>query len=161
MKQTNPPLSKNVKKGDEDRGGWNLNFSADSAGGGCRMSKSKASMTKDDYIKAEIKRLKKIFANLTQDASAVAEKLIENAAFMAVSLTDLQRIINEKGYTEEYQNGENQFGTKKSSEVDIYNTMVKNFNATMKQLIDMLPESPSGSNSKNAALDYITRRAGP
>ena len=120
------------------------------------MSKSKASMTKDDYIKAEIKRLKKIFANLTQDASAVAEKLIENAAFMAVSLTDLQRIINEKGYTEEYQ-----FGTKKSSEVDIYNTMVKNFNATMKQLIDMLPESPSGSNSKNAALDYITRRAGP
>lgn len=76
------------------------------------MSKSKASMTKDDYIKAEIKRLKKIFANLTQDASAVAEKLIENAAFMAVSLTDLQRIINEKGYTEEYQNGENQFGTK-------------------------------------------------
>ena len=67
------------------------------------MSKSKASMTKDDYIKAEIKRLKKIFANLTQDASAVAEKLIENAAFMAVSLTDLQRIINEKGYTEEYQ----------------------------------------------------------
>ena len=89
------------------------------------------------------------------------EKLIENAAFMAVSLTDLQRIINEKGYTEEYQNGENQFGTKKSSEVDIYNTMVKNFNATMKQLIDMLPESPSGSNSKNAALDYITRRAGP
>nr|DAI33293.1 MAG TPA: protein disulfide isomerase-like protein [Caudoviricetes sp.] len=38
------------------------------------MSKSKASMTKDDYIKAEIKRLKKIFANLTQDASDEQEQ---------------------------------------------------------------------------------------
>ena len=115
-------------------------------------------MSKDDYIKREIKRLNKIFANLTQDAAQVAEKLIENAAFMTVSLSELQRIINEKGYTEEYQNGENQFGTKKSSEVDIYNTMIKNFNTTMKQLIDMLPDSPSGGNSRNAALDYINGR---
>lgn len=125
------------------------------------MSKRKAEMSKDDYIKCEIKRLKKIFENLTQDAAAVAEKLIENAAFMAVSLNDLQRLINEKGYTEEYQNGENQFGTKKSSEVDIYNTMIKNFNTTMKQLIDMLPDSPSGGNSRNAALDYITGHGRP
>lgn len=125
------------------------------------MSKRKADMSKDDYIKCEIKRLKKIFENLTQDAAAVAEKLIENAAFMAVSLRELQEIINVKGYTEEYQNGDNQFGTKKSSEVDIYNTMVKNFNATMKQLIDMLPDSPSGGNSRNAALNYINGHAGP
>lgn len=119
---------------------------------------NKKELSKDDYIKREIKRLKKIFANLTPDAASIAEKLIENAAFMAVSLTDLQNIINEKGYTEEYQNGENQFGTKKASEVDIYNTMIKNFNTTMKQLIDMLPDTQSGSNSKNAALDYITGR---
>lgn len=120
------------------------------------MGKRKADMSKDDYIKREIKRLKKIFSNLTQDASDVAEKLIENAAFMAVSLNELQALINLHGYTEEYQNGENQKGVKKSSEVDIYNTMIKNFNVTMKQLIDMLPDSPSGGNSRNAALDYIT-----
>ena len=122
------------------------------------MSKRKADMSKDDYIKCEIKRLKKIFSNLTQDAAEVAEKLIENAAFMAVSLNELQGLINLHGYTEEYQNGENQKGVKKSSEVDIYNTMIKNFNTTMKQLIDMLPDSPSGGNSRNAALDYITGR---
>ena len=122
------------------------------------MSKRKADMTKDYFIKCEIKRLKKIFENLSQDASAVAEKLIENAAFMAVSLNELQGLINEHGYTEEYQNGANQSGIKKSSEVEIYNTMIKNFNTTMKQLIDMLPDSPSGGNSRNAALDYISGR---
>ena len=118
------------------------------------MSKRKADMTKDYYIKCEIKRLKKIFENLTQDASAVAE----NAAFMAVSLNELQALINEHGYTEEYQNGANQCGIKKSSEVEIYNTMIKNFNTTMKQLIDMLPDSTSGGSSRNAALDYISGR---
>ena len=125
------------------------------------MSKRKSEMSKEDYIKCEIKRLSKIFENLTQDAAAVAEKLIENAAFMAVTLNELQGIINVKGYIEEYQNGENQFGTKKSSEVDIYNTMIKNFNTTMKQLIDMLPDSPSGGNSKNAALEYINGHGRP
>lgn len=120
------------------------------------MSKRMADMSKEDKIKREIKRLKKIFSNLTQDASDVAERLIENAAFMAVSLAELQALINLHGYTEEYQNGESQKGVKKSSEVDIYNTMIKNFNVTMKQLIDMLPDSPSGGNSRNAALDYIT-----
>lgn len=119
---------------------------------------SKPDKSKESNIKSEIKRLKKIFANLPQDAAAVAEKLIENAAFMAVSLRELQEIINDKGYTEEYQNGENQYGVKKSSEVDVYNTMIKNFNTTMKQLIDLLPDTPSGSSGGNAALDYITRR---
>ena len=135
-----------------------LNYSEQGRGKGCRMSKRKADMTKDYFIKCEIKRLKKIFENLSQDASAVAEKLIENAAFMAVSLNELQGLINEHGYTEEYQNGANQSGIKKSSEVEIYNTMIKNFNTTMKQLIDMLPDSPSGGNSRNAALDYISGR---
>ena len=121
----------------------------------------KKQMTKEDYIKVEIKRLKHIFADLPQNTASFAEKLIENAAFMAVSLSDLQMIINVKGYTEEYQNGENQSGVKKSSEVDIYNTMIKNFNTTMKQLIDMLPDSPSSGSSRNAALDYINGHGRP
>lgn len=121
------------------------------------MGKRKADMTKDDYIRAETKRLHVIFGNLPQDAAAVAEKLIENAAFMAVSLRELQEAINKKGYVEEYQNGANQSGVKKSSEVEVYNTMIKNFNVTMKQLIDLLPDS-AGAGKKNPVLDYIARR---
>lgn len=121
------------------------------------MSKRKTDMTKDDYIRAEMKRLRAIFANLPRDSAAVAEKLIENAAFMAVSLRELQTAINQKGYIEEYQNGANQSGVKKSSEVEVYNTMIKNFNVTMKQLIDLLPDS-AGAGKNNPVLDYITRR---
>ncbi len=108
------------------------------------MAKPKSKWTKDDYIKAEKNRLMRIFEKLPPNAAAAAQKLIDNAAFMAVSLQELQNIINVKGYVEEYQNGANQTGIKKSSEVDIYNTMIKNFNTTMKQLFDLLPDGKQG-----------------
>lgn len=120
----------------------------------------KEEMTKDEAISKEIKRLRRIFKGTTGDKAAVVTRLIDNAAFMAVSLQELQEIINEKGYTEEYQNGEKQKGVKKSSEVDIYNTMIKNFNTTMKQLIDLLPDSLAGGNSRNEALEYIQSHGG-
>ena len=59
---------------------------------------------------------------------------------MAASLCELREIINEKGYTEEYQNGANQKGIKKCSEVEIYNTMIKNYMSAIKQLTDLLPK---------------------
>lgn len=59
---------------------------------------------------------------------------------MGASLYELRQIINEKGYTEEYQNGANQKGIKKCSEVETYNTMIKNYMATIKQLTDLLPK---------------------
>ena len=36
------------------------------------------------------------------------QPLIKTAAFLAVSLDELQEIINSEGYTVEYQNGANQ-----------------------------------------------------
>ena len=68
------------------------------------------------------------------------ESLVDEAAFMAASLYELRKIVNEKGYTEEYQNGANQKGIKKCSEVEIYNTMIKNYSAIIKQLTDLLPK---------------------
>ena len=53
---------------------------------------------------------------------------------------ELKKIINEKGYTEEYQNGQNQKGIKKCSEVEIYNTIIKNYMSCIRQLTDLLPK---------------------
>ena len=69
---------------------------------------------------------------------------------MAESLDELQEIIKEKGFTEEYQNGANQFGVKKCSEVEIYNTMIKNYSSIIKQLVDLLPnDARSGGDEGN------------
>lgn len=97
-------------------------------------------LSKDDRIRKEFNRLKRIFKDLPKEKKDTVMSLINNAAFMTITLEDLQEIINEKGYTEEYQNGANQFGVKKRSEIEIYNAMIKNQTTIIKQLADLLPE---------------------
>lgn len=114
-------------------------------------------MAEAKTIKKELAKLKKIFKNIEPDKAKIVENLIANAAFMAASLEELQDIINEKGYTEEYQNGANQFGVKKCSEVEIYNTMIKNYSSVIKQLVDLLPNG--GASGGDELLDFISGRS--
>lgn len=95
---------------------------------------------KDKDIDAERQKLSRIFADIDEKRRGTVQRLIDNAAFMAVTLENLQAQINENGVVSEYQNGENQWGTKKSPEVEIYNTMIKNYTAIIKQLTELLPE---------------------
>ena len=95
---------------------------------------------REERIKKETSRLNGIFRGLNKNTKKVAESLIRNAAFMTITLEDLQEEINKSGCVSEYQNGENQWGTKKSPEVEIYNTMIKNHSTVMKQLADLLPK---------------------
>lgn len=96
--------------------------------------------TKDEIIKAEKRKLSGIYSRLDKKTKKAVDSLIDEAAFMAASLYELRQIIDQKGYTEEYQNGANQKGVKKCSEVEIYNTMIKNYMSTVKQLTDLLPK---------------------
>lgn len=112
----------------------------------------KKQKTKQQRMDAEIKRLCKLFAEADESRKSVMQSLIENAAFMAVTLEDLQKEINENGAVSTYKNGENQYGTKKSPEVEIYNTMIKNHAAVLKQLSDMLPD---GSSQKNELMEFV------
>lgn len=82
----------------------------------------------------------KILDNIDKNLLKINESLIENVAFMNVTLEGLIEVIKTKGVVEEYSNGATQKGYKKSVEIDIYNTMIKNYNASMKLLIDLLPK---------------------
>ena len=96
---------------------------------------------KDQKIKKEIARLKRALADLDQNKLTVVMPLIKSAAFMAVSLGELEEEINRSGYTAEYRNGENQFGTKQSDEVKTLLAMQKNLTAAIKTLADSAPAS--------------------
>jgi hypothetical protein len=113
--------------------------------------KSYFEMTKDEIIKKEKAKLTDRFKDLEEKTKRSVESLMDEAAFMAASLFELRKIINEKGYTEEYQNGENQKGTKKCSEVEIYINLSKNYMAIMKQLTDLLPKQ--GPKIENDGFD--------
>lgn len=82
-------------------------------------------------VSAEIK-------NLPDASKQLAIALLDKAKFMECELDKLQKSLKEKGWTEEYKNGANQFGLKKSSEGEVYIALVKNYNTVMKQIYDIV-----------------------
>lgn len=124
-----------------------------------RKTAKKQEKTKEQKIASEKRRINGIFKNLDENTKKTVKSLIEEAAFMAVSLQELQEKINEKGYTEEYQNGANQKGVKKTSEIEIYNTMIKNYMAAIKQLTDALPkENKTKEESGDGFEEFVNGR---
>lgn len=100
------------------------------------MAKAK----RENRIKKEKKRLLAIFAELDPNKLAVADALICRAAFITVSLQDLEEgELADGGWVEEYQHGENQSGLKKSAAADVHISLTKNLTAILKQLLDLCP----------------------
>jgi len=82
-----------------------------------------------------------------------ASALLSKVMFMEKQLEDLQEIIKKKGWTEEYQNGANQKGIKKSTEGETYQVMIKNYAAAIDRLDKMLPD---GLKETDELMDFIS-----
>lgn len=104
--------------------------------------------------KTELDKLRNIFKDIDDKKKDIVQPLIENAAFMSEELRKLQEYIKVHGCTEEYQNGANQFGKKKSSEVEVYNTMIKNYTNVIKQLLELVPD---GKSKEDELMQFIKR----
>lgn len=104
------------------------------------MEKEEARIRKEERIKTEKIRLSRVFTKIDAKAKKAVIELIGNAAFISITLQDLQANLNKDGTMSEYKNGENQYGTKKNPDVDTYNTMIKNYSCIIKQLTDLLPK---------------------
>lgn len=109
-------------------------------------------MEKEQRIKKELARISVYFKQVDANQRAMAEPLLQNAAFMAVTLQDLQGVINAEGATEEYRNGQNQYGEKPSASLQAYNAMIKNYAGVIKALAQLLPKeaAAAGGHSKLA-----------
>lgn len=111
-------------------------------------------LEKEKRISEEFNRISIYFEKLDENERAVIVPLIQNAAFMRVTLEDLQEIIAEQGPVEAYQNGANQSGMKQSAALQSYNSTVKNYAAVIKTLFGLLPPM-----ERTAALSYTKPRA--
>ena len=92
-------------------------------------------------ILKEKKKLSIILENMDKKTLNTCDSLIDDAAFMAVTLDELRKIIARDGPVERYQNGENQKGLKKSAAVEAYDKMVNTYTKVTKQLVDLLPKT--------------------
>ena len=104
-----------------------------------------AKASKETRIKRENKRLQGVFKDLEPNKLKTCQALIDRAAFITISLEDLEEQLNLTGWVETYQNGENQSGMKKAAAADVHISLTKNLNAIMKQLLELVPPEQKGS----------------
>ena len=105
------------------------------------MAKAKTSTR----IKKEKTRLFEIFKDLESNKLKTCTALIDRAAFITISLEDLEAQLNETGWVESYMNGENQYGMKKAAAADVHISLTKNLNAIVKQLLELVPPAKRSS----------------
>lgn len=105
---------------------------------------------------AELRKLNKIFKDISPEKKKVCEGLISDAAFMVEQLAVLREYISEHGWSEEYQNGASQKGKKASSEADMYIKLQKSYQTTIRQLICLLPED-SAADAAAELMSFVRK----
>jgi hypothetical protein len=115
-------------------------------------------LEKEKEVKKEFNKIKKIFNDMPEDRKKLNSKLMYHAAWLAVSLDDLTETMDENGVVIEYKNGENQYGTKKSPESELYTSWSKQYTTIMKQLSDLLPKGDgNGVKKDDPLLEFIKK----
>ena len=112
-------------------------------------------------VAKEKKRLLEIFKDLEPNKLQTCRALIDRAAFITVSLQELEEQLNESGWVEYYQNGENQSGIKKAAAADVHISLTKNLNAITKQLLELVPPAQKESRLDalmNSGQEGVVRR---
>ena len=124
-------------------------------------SNKKGVLEREERINNEIEKLRDTLRDLElkDKKMKLANSLIENAGFMIVTLEDLQSEINKNGCVSEYQNGENQWGTKQSDEVKTYISLINKHSSIMKQLIKLFPEDEKQEDVESALEAFAKSRS--
>jgi len=100
---------------------------------------NKKELTKNDKIKKEIRRLKRIYKDLEGRKKQVVDGLINEAAYMKATLEELKVMIDEKGPIDEMSQGSYSI-LREHPAVKTYNTMIQRYTTVIKQLADLLPK---------------------
>lgn len=99
-----------------------------------------AYLEKQNRIKKEVARLKKLFKEIDENKKKLVFSTIEDVAFMTVTMQDLREKIVREGTTCQYKNGENQYGVKQSPDAQLYLQLSQKHTQAMKILVDCLPK---------------------
>lgn len=113
---------------------------------------------KEKQIKSKLTKLNKIFKEIPDDRKVVVNDLIQNCAFLAVELEDLQEKIKENGSVEKYTNGANQWGYKVSSASQAYNALAKTYTTNIKVLLGELDSGVSKADTKDKLADFLLNK---
>ena len=106
---------------------------------------------------AEKKKLEDIVKDMPINKKKLMQGLIADASFMAEQLEILRKHITLNGWSEEYKNGQNQYGKKESVEAAAYCKTLKLYTTVIKQLSDQIDKSTDNENEQDELLEFLRR----
>ncbi|MGH1285283.1 hypothetical protein [Bacillus toyonensis] len=120
----------------------------------------KKELTKEERVKKEINRLKRIYKEMPKDTLLVVEGLIVEAADLRVRLEDIRKDLDENGYDEMFSQSENQDPYERERpQARRYISMNKNYQSIMKQLGDYVPKIPPEPKKKDDGFEsFVNKR---
>lgn len=124
-------------------------------------------MKKEEFEKRkkrEKARLTRIYCKEAGDRRLNAERkakldgLIDRAAFLLVTIEELEKDIEENGYTEMFSQGDQQPYTRKRPAADILNSYNTTYLKCVKQIEDMLPKDAGKKEKDDGFCDFVNGR---
>lgn len=112
-------------------------------------------LEKEKKIKQEINKVKKLYVDFPKYKVKVLDGLINDAAFMKISLEEIRLDLLENGMIELFTQGSQEFNRERP-EVKIYTTLVQRYSNVMKQLIDLLPEEQK-KEEKDKLMEFLAK----
>lgn len=104
------------------------------------------------YKSINLEQLKKQVDKDENINQPVAYDLIEELSFMKETMEELKNTVRTHGATYIFTQGEQSY-LKESPAMKSYNTTVSKYNATLKQLLSLLPQDTEES---DAFMDFVT-----
>lgn len=104
-------------------------------------------MSKEARIKREVSALRKQYKQIEPRHKQNAERLIQRAAYQKATIEDLEKDLDENGWTEPFQQSAKcDPYDRKRPNADLYISLSAQYLRTVKQLDMMLPKSAGSSN---------------
>jgi regulator of replication initiation timing len=98
-----------------------------------------AQLEKEKAIKTEANKIKRIFSDISDVKKKSIQGLIEEAAFMKVTLKGLKDQLNLEGPIDEMPQGEYSI-LRQHPAAQLYNSMIQRYTTVQKELIAVLPK---------------------
>ncbi|MDQ6105166.1 hypothetical protein, partial [Staphylococcus epidermidis] len=104
-----------------------------------KIGEDNMDLIKQKRIKKELSKLKKVYKDIPKDKMIIVDGLINRAAFMRISLEDMELDIHKDGFVEMFSQSETQTPYERERPVArLYNSMNKNYQSIIKELTSHL-----------------------
>lgn len=114
-------------------------------------------LEQDKRIKKEISKFRKFIKDLDTEEKRMAMNMVNELAFMKITLEDLKKEVNANGVVTEMPQGEYSI-TRENPALKSYNTMIQRYNSTLKQLDDYINKISPQTDELDTLSQFLQKR---